>query len=171
MANIHFDLTEWFSDLVGKKLRQYQGIELDAQTARDLLIELKNTSFHKWQVPAAEMWILHGNWQYKKPKVLTIQDFYPNAELLKPLGQFISLEKHVQDLKELKTELENSFEERVHTSVQMQIKTELVSLHQSVAQNKEILDLGSENTDLKYKIKKLESKIESLLNRIEREKS
>lgn len=171
MEKSNFDLLTWFTDLVKARLPFYQGISVSSEEANAIYVELLNNNFQDYNVPAAENWILFGNWQFKKPKNLTVQDFYPSDDKLQDIKQWISLEEHIRHIDNLKKQLQKDYEDKLQLDLITELRRNNSLTHRKTADSKMFLRMGNEinelkkqNTILVDKIFRLEKTIERLKN-------
>lgn len=65
-----------------EKLVKARNVVVEVDRMTFFFSELLARPFNEEHHAAAEMWIVRGNWQYKSPKTLTLDDFWPTAEHL-----------------------------------------------------------------------------------------
>lgn len=81
-------LATWLSDL-RRRLIVARSIEVPWDRLYGLLTELVGLAYEDTRRAAAEMWILRGDWRYKSPKTLTLDDFFPRREWLELCGETV----------------------------------------------------------------------------------
>lgn len=167
MAIILID--DWFTNLVFEKLPAHQGVEITPLQANNILEELKATGFATFLRPAAEQWILFGDWSYKKPKTLTVNDFFPTEVQLKIRDNFISMSEHLASVKSNVSKLKESYNKQMEAQVDEIFKREFVSrkIYNSEIHS-EYLKLLEEKNTLAGRIDALTLENASLKRRIEK---
>lgn len=147
----------------------YQNITCDFERGKAILQELKEQQFAVWQRPVAELWIKEGNWQYKKPKELTVQDFYPNEKQLEGFDRFMPLTQHIETVIKLRQsiadELERHYEHKAHLEQTNSLNRRSEQLRDM---NRQIVHLIFENNELNTHKTALHKEIYSLKEQIQR---
>jgi len=150
---------DWFVELVYTRLPLHRGFEVSPEIGAGIFRELQKQGFQKWQIPSAETCILKTDWQFKK-KNLTVNDFYPTKEQLSGYDIFILLEEHLAIIQSKEKELTQIWQAYRDQSVHDAVKGEYMHLQKNARMHYEyIVDLKTENSELKQKIEKLNSKI------------
>lgn len=80
-------LTDWAVELIEQCYRVRATIEpLNADKTKSIINSLKNDNYPFYRRYPAELWILRGNWQFKKNKIIELPDFYPTKNQLDSLA-------------------------------------------------------------------------------------
>lgn len=147
-------------DLVFNRFPVHRGFEVSKETGIAIFKELQKQGFQEWQIPSAETWILKTDWQFKQ-KVLTVNDFYPTTEQLKGYDMFIHLDEHLEIIKQKEAELTRVWQIYRDNSVQDALKGEYSHLQKTARMHfPYIVELQSQNADLKREIENLKQKIQ-----------
>lgn len=76
-------LKHWLTELF-PKLNFFRQIRMPQESTLFIFEELKNDrSYGDMMMNQAEMWILKGDWTYKKQYILELADFYPTQEQMR----------------------------------------------------------------------------------------
>jgi len=143
--------------LVFEKLPLHQGIRVDPDLSSKILSELRSSGFPDFLRPAAEDWILNGNWRYKSPKTLTVQDFYPTAEQLTDRKKFISLDEHLESLSLNEKRLKQAY------GLQLETKLDILFKREFAGRKSNASEYGLQVLDATGKIKDLQNRIDGLV--------
>lgn len=87
----------WLSD-IRKRLVVARNIETPWQRLTELYRELLHAGLAPHHMRAAEIWILRGDWQFKTPKMIVLQDFFPTAVQMQACGETMMLTSLHQSL-------------------------------------------------------------------------
>ncbi len=102
-----FNRKEWFLALI-EKLETIRNIEINDSKGIAFLKELEKDEYTELQAHAAELWILKGNWQYKKQQTLELSDFYPGKNEMAEFGKQVVC---LDDIEKFATEIRSFFKE------------------------------------------------------------
>jgi hypothetical protein len=159
-----------------EKLIKARTIVIDVDRMTFFFSELLARPFNEEHHAAAEMWIVRGNWQYKSPKTLTLDDFWPTAEHLeRHCGeQVVTLKHHQATLLRVTQEARRQGYSEGCDAVRSQLDTPPEGLdaerwlEERREQNMRLLDAVSAKADLIEDNRRMKHELERYNRKVER---
>lgn len=109
-------LAEWVVEIC-VDLRKARNVIVPAESVKFFVAELTADNYAYLQRNPAREWILRGNWQFKSPKILELQDFYPTEAQAKELrGRAIFFDDFIAFLREMRSALWKVLEAKNETA-------------------------------------------------------
>lgn len=162
-------LKTWFANIV-IKVRSLRGVETPNNDLGEIFRTLEENNFSFNERKVAETWLLKGNWAYKSPKRITIDDFYPDANKLKEFKDILIYSGTLQELVNsirlyAYNESSRNFERWIRAKEQELLENDLetqISGSRKVTFGLELVEEKAKNADLLAKVKKLEEQLKKI---------